>query len=238
VVVSDTGVISRDRPGVWRTLPSAVLMLAGAVVLPTPSADVSPLSVQLRAIAGSPQSLALPASELGYVTALPAAPLPPTAGLGLSLPSPFGWALDPIAGITTQVDEAAAADASLAAATTIAAPRLRRAAPGSIHIDCEWAAQTLQSGGEFWNTLPLGAMPNRLAPPVRLGASLADPARGPSGDRSNLPPPGPAGAWCRPPPVPIADTSPLANRNFWIPALLVAFGVGVFWLSRGLEMPP
>jgi hypothetical protein len=214
-----------------------VLLLAAAA-LPSPSSDVSPLSLQLRAIAGSPQGLVLPANELGYGAALPAAPLPPTAGLDLSLPSPFGWALDPIAGITTQVDEAAAAGASLAADTTIAAPRPRGTAPGSLQMDCEWTAQTLQSGAEYWNTLPYGATPTSLGPPVRLAASLADPVLGPSGNRTNLPPPGPAGAWCRPPPVPIAETSPLANRNFWIPALLVAFGVGVFWLSRGLEMPP
>ena len=81
-------------------------------------------------------------------------------------------------------------------------------------------------------------MPTSLAPPVRRAASLADPVGGPSGDRFNLPTPGAAGAWCRPPPVPIAETSPLSNQNFWIPTLLVAFGVAVFWLSRGLEMPP
>jgi hypothetical protein len=104
--------------------------------------------------------------------------------------------------------------------------------------EAQRAAQTLQSGGEYWNTLPYGAMPTSLAPPVRRAASLADPVGGPSGDRFNLPTPGAAGAWCRPPPVPIAETSPLSNQNFWIPTLLVAFGVGVFWLSRGLEMPP
>jgi hypothetical protein len=237
VVVSIASAICRDRLRARHTLPSAVLL--AAAVLPGPSADVSPLSLQLRAIAGSPQGLSLPANELGYGTALPAAQLPPTAGLSLSLPSPFGWALNPIAGITTQVDEAAAAaDASLVAATTIAAPRPREATPGSIHIDCAWMALTLQSGGDNWNTLPYDAMPTSLAPPVRLGASPANPVQGPSGNRSNLPRPGPAGAWCRPPPVPIAQTSPLSNQSFWIPVLLATFGVGVFWLSRGLEMPP
>ena len=239
MVVSIAGTICRDRQGARRrSLRSAALLLAAAV-LPSPSADVSPLSLRLRAITGSPQGLVLPANEPGYATSLPSAPLPPTVGLDLSLPSPFGWALDPIAGITTQIDEArAASDASLAEDTTIAAPRLRGAVPGSMHIDCAWAAQTLQSGGEYWNTLPDGAMPTSLAAPVRLAAPLADPVLGPRGNRSNLPPPGPAGAWCRPPPVPIAETSPLSNQSFWIPALLVAFGVGVFWLSRGLEMPP
>jgi hypothetical protein len=36
----------------------------------------------------------------------------------------------------------------------------------------------------------------------------------------------------------MADSSPLANRGFWIPASLVLFGVGVFWLSRGMVLPP
>jgi hypothetical protein len=215
-----------------------MLMLAGAVIVPSPSGDVAPLSLPLRAIAGSPHGLELPASELGYGKALPTPPLPPTAGLDLSLPSPFGWALDPIAGIATEGEgAAAAADASLAEVATMAAPRLRGAAPGSLHIDCGWAARTLQAGGEYWNTLPVGAMPTRLAPPTRLAGSPANPVQGPSGDRSNLPPLGPAGAWCRPPAIPIGKTSPLSNQSFWIPALLVAFGIGVFWLSRGLEMP-
>jgi hypothetical protein len=177
-----------------------------------------------------------PADELNYGTLEPAAPLPPTAGLGLSLPSPFGSVLDPAA--IDADDAGAAARGNPEAGATIPAPSLARARPGKLHLDCAVIPQTLQSGGEYWQTLPYAAMPARLAPPGRPGASLADPIRGPSGNRTNLQAPGPAGAWCRPPPIPIADTSPLANRGFWIPASLVLFGIGVFWLSRGLALPP
>jgi hypothetical protein len=239
MVVTAGEAVGRDRPNRRRALPPAVLLFAGAAVLPSPSTEVAPLSPQqgLRAIAGATAGL-LPQSMIDYSALPPAMPLPPTAGLALSLPSPFGWALDPVAGLGAQVDDNPATDALLAADTKIAAARLRGAAPAKLEIECGWVTRTLQMGGEYWNGLPYGAMPTSLAPPIRLGASLADPIQGPSGDRSNLPPPGPAGAWCRPPPVPIAETSPLANRTFWIPATILAFGIGVFWLSRGLEMPP
>jgi hypothetical protein len=96
-----------------------------------------------------------------------------------------------------------------------------------IQMVCEQTPQEMQAGGEFWNFNVGSGPPVDL--PLREFApnSLADPIRGPSGDRSNLTPPGPVGAWCRPPPLPFADSSPLASRVFWasIAFVLVHFRV-------------
>jgi hypothetical protein len=40
------------------------------------------------------------------------------------------------------------------------------------------------------------------------------------------------------PPLPFADSSPLASRAFWTPIILVLSAVGVLWLSRGVRLPP
>jgi hypothetical protein len=226
-------------------LPSPVHLVRPHLSAPPGSALTLPPATSVPPTASAPGYVTFPLARplaptrnaLGYGILPSAAPLPPTAGLGLSLPSPFGFPFDPTAAIAVDADDIAAGD-SPGAAETIPAPSPTRATPGLLHLDCAVIPKTLQSGGEYWQALPYAAMPTRLAPPPRVDGGLADPIRGPSGNRSNLQAPGPAGAWCRPPPIPIADTSPLANRGFWIPASLVLVGVGVFWLSRGIELPP
>ena len=89
----------------------------------------------------------------------------------------------------------------------------------------------------------MSAAPVQFPPGVFTGSTLevanplGDPTSGPTGDRSNLPPPGPAGAWCRPLPVPFAQSDPLASRTLWIWVGVLLVMVFVFWLSRGWKMP-
>lgn len=123
-------------------------------------------------------------------------------------------------------------------------PRARGAALGSIQIMCDAQLPAqLQVGGEFWSAQAVSAAPVQFPPREFTGNllanpdSLGDPTLGPSGDRSNLSPPGPAGAWCRPPPVPFAYSSPLAGRVFWTPFALILAAMAVLWLSRGVRLP-
>lgn len=91
----------------------------------------------------------------------------------------------------------------------------------------------LQSGGQYWNTRTSGRLPALLAANVP-----GDPVEGPAGDPSNLPPDGRGGGWCRPRPLPFADSSPLASRAFWVPVAVLLVGASLFWLSRGVSLPP
>ena len=124
-------------------------------------------------------------------------------------------------------------------------PAPSRAAPGGIHAVCgdDQTAMRLQAGGKFWTAQGMSGAPVQFPPGVFTGSTLdvanrlGDPTIGPSGDRSNLPPPGPAGAWCRPLPVPFAQSSPLASRTLWIWVVVLLVMVFVFWLSRGWKMP-
>ena len=98
----------------------------------------------------------------------------------------------------------------------------------------------LQAGGQFWNGQAASAMPVQFPPgvfsrPVELGNPLA--GLGPAGNPTNLPPPGPAGSWCRPPHGPFSESSPLEDRAFWIGAGVVLVSVLVFWLTRGMKIP-
>jgi len=125
------------------------------------------------------------------------------------------------------------------------APTADGAAPSGIHAACgdNQTAKRLQAGGDFRPTQIPTAAPVQLPPGVFTGSSLnitkslGDPIDGPSGDRANLSPPGPAGAWCLPAPVPFSQSSPLASRAFWTPFALVFVGFVVFLLSRGVKIP-
>jgi hypothetical protein len=128
-------------------------------------------------------------------------------------------------------------------------PTTSGVAPEGIQGVCgdDQTATRLQAGGEFWIAQAASGAPVQFPPGVSTASSLGnafspsgnptDPTLGPSGDRSNLPAPGPAGAWCRPLPVPFALSSPLASRAVLIPVVVLLVGVIVFWLSRGVKMP-
>jgi hypothetical protein len=117
--------------------------------------------------------------------------------------------------------------------------------PSGIRAVCSdnQTAMRLQAGGTFRPAQVRTAAPVQLPPGVFGGRSLdinnslGDPIDGPSGDRANLPPRGPTGAWCLPGPVPFSQSSPLASRAFWTPFALAFVGVVVFLLSRGAKIP-
>jgi hypothetical protein len=129
------------------------------------------------------------------------------------------------------------------------APSVSQATPAVTQAGCggDQTATLLQAGGEFWNGQAVSATPAQipqgvlsvsgLAKMTSAGGNPSDPTLGPSGDRSNLPPLGPAGGWCRPQPVPFSKSSPLASRAVLIPFAVLVLGVIVFWLSRGMKMP-
>jgi hypothetical protein len=128
-------------------------------------------------------------------------------------------------------------------------PSVSQATPGGTQAGCgdDQTATLLQAGGEFWNSQAVSATPaqipqgvlsvSALAKMNSAGGNPSDATLGPSGDRSNLPPLGPAGGWCRPQPVPFSKSSPLASRAVLIPFAILLLGVVVFWLSRGMKMP-
>jgi hypothetical protein len=99
-------------------------------------------------------------------------------------------------------------------------------------------AQQLQVGGEFWNAHGVSATLVQFPPGVFTGIDVKNPlGLDPSGNPSNLSPPGPGGGWCRPSPGPFSESSPLESRLLWIAAVTMLVGVVVFWLSRGMKMP-
>jgi hypothetical protein len=121
----------------------------------------------------------------------------------------------------------------------------RTAARGGIHPICDenQLPKRLQAGMEFWDAQARSIAPVQLPSGIFAASSLlnanflGDPISGPSGERSNLPSPGPAGAWCRPGPVPFFESSPLARRVLWMPVIVILAIFVLFWLSRGMKMP-
>jgi hypothetical protein len=105
-------------------------------------------------------------------------------------------------------------------------------------------ADKLQAGGEYWNDQGASVGGARLAPaqfplgvfarPVTLANPLGD--LGPTGDRTNLAAPGPAGGWCRPGREPFSLTSPLEDNLLWIAFSVVLGAVLIAWLSRGADL--
>jgi hypothetical protein len=222
------------------SLPRATVMLAGIAVLPTPSGSASLWS------SGAEHAIA-PTNYGNFP--------PPIGSAAATLSSAFGWsAVGPMQ--QTQGSDAAAVTALLFGTVSAGAdefgvgeggalPALSTAAPGGIHAVCgdDQTAMRLQAGGEFWTAQATSGAPVQFPAGVFTGSTLdvgnrlGDPTIGPSGDRSNLLPPGPAGAWCRPLPVPFARSSPLASRTLWIWVVVLLVMVFVFWLSRGWKMP-
>ena len=95
-------------------------------------------------------------------------------------------------------------------------------------------ARGLEAGGKYWNVQGLRAKPEHFLP--GMATSLGGLGR--SGNQSNVAQPGPAGGWCRPAPEPFWRSSPLESRFLWIGAAALLVGVVVFWLSRGIKLPP
>ena len=99
----------------------------------------------------------------------------------------------------------------------------------------------LQGGTAFWGPQARSAVPVQFPAAVFTGNTRggSDPlGLGPTGHPVNLPVEGPAGGWCRPPPTPMSQSSPLVLRSFWI---LVLFPIGVmlvYFLSRGPRLRP
>lgn len=232
---------TRRRHRIRQSLPRATVLLAGIAVLPTQSGSISllPPRLQLRAIAGLPSGPQVP--PYGNFVSPAGLPNPSLSfAFGWSLAGlPETWGSDPAVTTLLSGTVSAAADEFGVAGNPIApAPTLTAAAPGGIRVVCEQVPEEVQAGGEYWNTQAGSGPPIQL--PTRQFAenSLADPTRGPSGDSSNLSRQGPAGAWCRPSPVPFSDSSPLASRTLWTPIFVVLCGIIIFWLSRGVRLPP
>ena len=120
----------------------------------------------------------------------------------------------------------------------------RRALPaGGIVPGCSAneVESELQGGGEFWTGQARSTVPTSFPRNVFTNNlhGAADPlALGPTGDPVNLPAPGPAGNWCRPPATPMSETSPLVTRAFWIMLLFPTAVLLVFGLSRGFRLRP
>jgi hypothetical protein len=228
--------------GIRRSLPRVTVLLAGIAVLPTQSGSISllPARLQLSAIERLPRGPQLQATE----PLLNGNFVPPAGGLQPSLTFNFSWSVaglpeaqgsDPaVTALLNGTISASSDEFGVGSGGAIgAAPTVTTATSGGIQVVCEQLVQQLQAGGNYWNTQAISGPPAQFAV-----NSPADPTRGPSGDPPNLSRRGPAGAWCRPPPVPFADSSPLAGRAFWTPIAVVLLGVAVFWLSRGVRLPP
>jgi hypothetical protein len=223
------------RRDCW-SLPRATVVFAGIAVLPTQSGSVSLWS------SGAEQAVA--PTNYGNFSS-------PIGSPDATMSSAFGWsALGPMpqtrgsdAAVTALLHGTGAEEFGVGREGAL--PAISRAAPGGIHAVCgeDQTAMRLQAGGKFWTAQAMSAAPVQFPPGVFTGSTLeianplGDPASGPSGGRSNLPPPGPAGAWCRPLPVPFVQSGPLASRNLWIWVAVLLAMVFVFWLSRGWKMP-
>lgn len=244
------------RRAAW-PLPRASLLLAGMAVLPGQSGNISllPPGLQLRAIEGLPNG-----SRLNEIAPLPYGDFASPIGSpdpGLSFASPWRAAGLPDVLGSDPVESQDSGPAAARFNDTVAANNeefgvrggppapITRAARGGVRSACDdnQLAVRLQAGGGYWTTQGTNATPVQFPPGVFTGNSLSipnplgDPTIGPSGDRSNLQPPGATGAWCPPVPVPFAQSSPLASRAFWTPFAVVLFGLLVFWLSRGVKLP-
>jgi hypothetical protein len=225
---------------ILRATPRAGVLFTGIAFLPTQSGSISlsPPGVQLRAIEGlsseSQPSLNRPSLYGNF--------LPPAAAPDEALTFGFSWSAvgltEPL-GIESSIsaslngavpdytDQFGGGDTPAGSAATIGS-----GTPAAARTVCEPFSRQLQRVGEYWNDYSIGGSPVKLA-----GNLASDPTRGPTGDSPNVLPQGPAGAWCRPP-LPFADSSPLASRAFWTPIILVLSAVGVLWLSRGVRLPP
>jgi hypothetical protein len=101
-------------------------------------------------------------------------------------------------------------------------------------------ARGLEAGGKYWNVQGVRAKPEQFLPGMSAGIGLGNPvgALGRSRNQSNVDQPGPAGGWCRPGPEPFWRSSPLASPFLWTGVAALLVSVVVFWLSRGIKIPP
>ncbi len=97
----------------------------------------------------------------------------------------------------------------------------------------------LQAGGQFWGAQARSVAATQFPRDVFTfnARGSADPlALGPIGHAVNLPLEGPAGSWCRPPPVPMSRSGPFETHWFWILLLFPLMVVIVFGLTRGYRI--
>ena len=101
-------------------------------------------------------------------------------------------------------------------------------------------ARGLEAGGKYWNVQGLLAKPEQFLPGMATGIGVGNPmgGLGRSGNQSNVAQPGPAGGWCRPAPERFWQSSPLESPFLWTGVAALLVGVVVFWLSRGIKIPP
>jgi hypothetical protein len=101
-------------------------------------------------------------------------------------------------------------------------------------------ARGLEAGGKYWNVQGLLAKPEQFLPGMATGIGVGNPVGGlgRSGNQSNVAQPGPAGGWCRPGAQPFWRSSPLESPFLWTGVAALLVGVVVFWLSRGIKIPP
>jgi len=237
------------RKRAWR-LASAMLLLAVLVVLPAPSGSQPLFS------SGAERRIA--PSRLGGQGRPMESPdfASPTGSVSPALQTAFGWSvarpmsqtqgLDAM--VAKMLETAVSTDSEGAGSDQDSLWRTARRTPrGGIRPGCDddQLAERMQAGGQSWSGQARSAAPAQFPAGVFTESSAADvnrpgdPTSGPSGNRSNLssPGPGPASGWCRPAPVPFAQSSPLAGRTFWIAIAFALMVAVVFWLSRGLRMP-
>lgn len=233
--------IRRRVRSVRRSPPCATVLLAGIAVLPTQSGSISllPPGEQLRAIEGlrtGPQINAIAAPPYGNFA-------PPTGVPDPALAFAFDWNLAGLpeaqgsdSAITALINGTVSSPSDesgvVAGPVTGFVPAVSATDLGGFQIRCGQLTHMLESGGEYWNTQTVGGPAAQF-----FVKAPADPTQGPSGDPSNLYWPNSAGEWCRPLPLPFAESGPLASRIFWTPILLLLVGVAVLWLSRGVRLP-
>jgi hypothetical protein len=101
-------------------------------------------------------------------------------------------------------------------------------------------ARGLEAGGKYWNVQGMLAKPKQFLPGMATGIGVSNPVGGlgRSGNQSNVDQPGPAGGWCRPAPGPFWQSSPLESPFLWTGVAALLVGIVVFWLSRGIKIPP
>jgi hypothetical protein len=119
----------------------------------------------------------------------------------------------------------------------LAHPHARRGIPVACSDD--QTESQLQAGGQFWTPQARSATPVQFPGAVFISSRLASKhplGLGPIGHPVNVPPAGPAGSWCRPPPTPISQSSPLEYRVFWIVLFFPLAVFLVFWASRGIRI--
>ena len=131
--------------------------------------------------------------------------------------------------------------------TAVGEPGDPAAEAGGIAPICEEdeVADRLQAGGEYWSHQEAGVVGAGLAPvqfPLGVLARSISFAGlqgglGPTGNRTNLAAPGPAGGWCRPGRELFSLTSPLEDSLLWIAFSVVLGALLVVWLSRGARLP-